>query len=566
MRGLKPAFRRRRGEALALPHRRGVEEHAARPAIDVEFANDVAHQAHAVALLVHRHAQRDMKRRRALVGVVRIDNERLRQFTRCAGELRQDEHAALVVVRRDEFLGHEVHAVVQAADETEVGGAMVLVHGILLVMLGQQHDRRMGGARVGAVDLLGQPMHALRVVLIVADRASRRRGDLHERELADPFRMQFQQARDRVEALDDALRVVEAVDADAELVVARQIEAHAHALARFVDGEGGRQRRRRPLDRDRIAVDRGALAAADDGERLAVDPRLDEAIDGLQEVVAVELRVKAQDVAAEQPVQQLDAPRADRERLGIGPRDVPERDDRRLRQPVADHPRQQREMVVLDQHDRVLALRFRDDGIGELRVDGPILIPVGGAERRPHVGDVAQRPQPFVGEAVVVALRCSARQPQAADPVRRIVGRHGDAVVAIDDLAIGAAAAVRDPRAGAGAHHRLERGDEAAGRLLHVNPLRRLDVDVRLAIGDDDDVVAAHLAAQHRAQRLLRPALLAFVGRPELVLQLAQQRLHVARDRAQLGRGAAGGGPQDAFAAQQRAQAQRPSRATTAAR
>ena len=83
------------------------------------------------------------KRRRALIGVIRIDNERLGQFTRGAGELRQDEHAALVLVGRDELLGHEVHAVVQAADEAEVGGAQVFVHGIRLVMLGQQHDRRM---------------------------------------------------------------------------------------------------------------------------------------------------------------------------------------------------------------------------------------------------------------------------------------------------------------------------------------------------------------------------------------------------------------------------------------
>ena len=78
--------------------------------------------------------------------------------------------------------------------------------------------------------------------------------------------------------------------------------------------------------------------------------------------------------------------------------------------------------------------------------------------------------------------------------------------------------------------------------MLHADALRRLDVDVRLAVGDDDDVVAAHLAAQHRAQRLLRPALLALVRRPELVLELAQQRLHVARDRLQFRRRAAGGG------------------------
>ena len=74
----------------------------------------------------------------------------------------------------------------------------------------------------------------------------------------------------------------------------------------------------------------------------------------------------------------------------------------------------------------------------------------------------------------------------------------------------------------------------------------------------DDDVVAAHLAAQHRAQRVLRPALLALVGRPELVLELAQERLHVARDRPQLRRGASADGRRMPFAAQQRAQARDP--------
>jgi hypothetical protein len=139
-----------------------------------------------------------------------------------------------------------------------------------------------------------------------------------------------------------------------------------------------------------------------------------------------------------------------------------------------------------------------------------------------------------------------------------MVGGNGHPVGAIDHLAVGASAAVRDPGPGTGAHHRLEGGDEAAGRTLHVDTLRCLDVDVRLAIGDDDDVVAAHLAAQHRAQRFLRPALLALVRRPELMLELAQQRLHVARDRAQLRRGAAGSRPQDALASQQRTQAEDP--------
>src|SRR5436309_10292093 len=44
--------------------------------------------------------------------------------------------------------------------------------------------------------------------------------------------------------------------------------------------------------------------------------------------------------------------RADSERLGVGPGDMPERDDGRFRQPFPDHAGQQREMIVLDQDDR----------------------------------------------------------------------------------------------------------------------------------------------------------------------------------------------------------------------
>ena len=65
---------------------------------------------------------------------------------------------------------------------------------------------------------------------------------------------------------------------------------------------------------------------------LVVDARLEEAVDRLEEVVAVEPRVEAEDRAAEHAVEDLLAPRADAERFGVRPGDVPERDDRRARQ------------------------------------------------------------------------------------------------------------------------------------------------------------------------------------------------------------------------------------------
>ena len=52
--------------------------------------------------------------------VVRIDNERLGQLTRRTGKAAQQQHSVLVVARRHELLGHQVHAVVQAADVANV--------------------------------------------------------------------------------------------------------------------------------------------------------------------------------------------------------------------------------------------------------------------------------------------------------------------------------------------------------------------------------------------------------------------------------------------------------------
>ena len=49
----------------------------------------------AVALLGLRHRERSIERRRALIGVVRIDDERFRKLARRAGELIQHEYTTV---------------------------------------------------------------------------------------------------------------------------------------------------------------------------------------------------------------------------------------------------------------------------------------------------------------------------------------------------------------------------------------------------------------------------------------------------------------------------------------
>ena len=58
----------------------------------------------------------------------------------------------------------------------------------------------------------------------------------------------------------------------------------------------------------------------------------------------------------------------------------------------AKHARQQGEVIVLHQHDRVVAVRLLDDDVGEALIDLDIMRPVPFAEDRADEGDVAKRP------------------------------------------------------------------------------------------------------------------------------------------------------------------------------
>src|SRR6185436_12779658 len=218
------------------------------------------------------------------------------------------------------------------------------------------------------------------------------------------------------------------------------------------------------------------------------------------------------------------------ERFGVRPRDVPEGDDRRARQALADHARQQREVVILHEDDRVLGARLVDHHVGEALVDVLVVLPVRRAKGRSGVGDVAERPETFVGKAEVVALLLLFRQPYPADAVRGTLGRHHDVVVLVHRVAVGGARAVRDPGSGAGAHDRLERGDEAARRALDLDHVVLAPhVQVGLAIGDDHDLVALQVLAQDAAQRLRAPDGLAFIARVALG---SRSRTSACRSRA----------------------------------
>ena len=213
---------------------------------------------------------------------------------------------------------------------------------------------------------------------------------------------------------------------------------------------------------------------------LVTDPLADEP----HEVLGAAGQLEADQVGAEQALEDLAAPGQLLEQLGRREGDVQEEADVEVGPELAQHLRDELELVVV--HPDGGALRRPVGGMGgEPPVDGDVGVPPLAVELRLRHRVVVERPEGGVGEPLVEALD--------------LLGRQGDRVelhaVVVERLqpALGAARPA-DPDAVVGPHHRLDRGDQAAGRRpplrLTVGPGDAVD---RQPVGDDHEVCGHHL-------------------------------------------------------------------------
>ncbi len=429
------------------------------------------------------------------------------------GELAQHEHAPLVRPRRHELLGHEVHPVVQAAHVADVRRAEVAEDRGRLVVRPQQHDGPVGTFGPPGVDALREGLDAVVEGLVPRDPRAAGSRELGEGEAPAQFGVTFEQGLHRSEALLDALGVVKAVDAHAQQRVGREVELAPHGRGALRGGGEIVEPAHGPFDGDGVRPDERTPRALHDGVVLPVDARLDERVDRVEEVVAVLLRVEPDDARPQQPFDELIAPGADAHALGVGPGDVPERDDGRAREAGADHRGGEGEVVVLHEDDGVVRVDLVADGVSEALVDLAVLLPVRGTKLGARVGDVTEGPESLVGEAVVVPGLLLLGEPHPAHHVRLLPGRHLHPVAGVRRLAVGRTASMRDPHARARAHHRLERRHQPARRVHDAGASARgLLVDVRLAVGDDHHPLALEVLRQDAAQTVGAPVSAARVG------------------------------------------------------
>ena len=96
--------------------------------------------------------------------------------------------------------------------------------------------------------------------------------------------------------------------------------------------------------------------------------------------------------------------------------------------------------------------------------------------------DVAQRPQTFVSQSVVVFVLQFLAQPDAAQRIGRVLRRNPKPVIRAGRLPIGVATALCYPNAARRPHHRIERRSQSAGRLNDTNAPLAVHMPVRFPV------------------------------------------------------------------------------------
>ena len=128
-------------------------------------------------------------------------------------------------------------------------------------------------------------------------------------------------------------------------------------------------------------------------------------------------------------------------------------------------------------------------------------------------------------------------QPDAAQRVGWIVGRHADLIVSIHGRPIGTTGAVSHPHAGAGPHDGLERRHHAARGNLPDGLMIGIEaVNVGFSIRDDDHLGRIQLIPHHLLQRLRGPVFTVVDLQPLLLLGLGQHLAHLRQNRQRIAR------------------------------
>jgi hypothetical protein len=345
-------------------------------------------------------------------------------------------------------LRDQVHAVAQSRDQHDVRREEQRDHLLAGVRLVQVPD---GGVPHGvevAVDAPHGQLDLIAQLDVGGDALPAGAGDLHERDVLDAEPLLREQLAVGLQPVSDALGVVEAIDAEEDAL--RVAEALADLPGTLLHiGAPCQLDVRRRVDRDRERLreraPRSAIGLWDcDPRGFGLVAQLPS--HGSGEVAGIRHPLESDHVGAEQSLQHLPTPRQLRVEAVCREGNVVEVADHEVGAQVAQHPRNELQLVVLHP-DRGTVIRGCGCRLRESAVHPHVGVPPDPAV--PRLGDhvMVERPDGVVREALVIELHVLSGQ------------HHGDEQRALEleglqlDVRLAGPA---DPRAVGLLHDRLE--------------------------------------------------------------------------------------------------------------
>ncbi|OQA40879.1 MAG: hypothetical protein BWY49_00630 [Candidatus Omnitrophica bacterium ADurb.Bin314] len=235
--------------------------------------------------------------------------------------------------------------------------------------------------------------------------------------------------------------------------------------------------------------------------------------------------METDEITSEHPLENLFLPRADPERLGVGPRDMPKKGDLRVGPFFLNHPRQQREVIVLNEKHRWLIPKLLQKGVRKFPINLLIVVPVLDPENGANMADMAERPEPFVGKTIVVAFLFFRSEPHPFQREGRLPGRDPDLIALIHHLAVGVPRTVSKPKSSSRLHHGIESRDHTACRRDAFDLVPILLVNVRLAVGDHVKLLVVKFGLEIILEALFGPDRSLGIHEPGLFHKVQARRL-----------------------------------------
>ena len=258
-----------------------------------------------------------------------------------------------------------------------------------------------------AVDAADQLVDRRLHFLVAFDPDARGDDHHHQHHLAVPVLVVLQKPLERQQPIGDALGVVEAVDRQHDPAVPQRSAQFFPAVDDlFRSGQVGKAVE---LDAHRKRVHLNDAVGENDASHLMFPAQ--DAADALEKVLRVVVRMKADQVGAEDAFQEGFSPRIGHqpEHLERGEGDVKEKADAQFRQPFLQQGRQQEQVIVVDPHQIVRRRNFHHR-IAEDIVDPLVAGP--GALVVIHQGGeiVEQGPERIVAKTLVKRLDVFVRE------------------------------------------------------------------------------------------------------------------------------------------------------------